>query len=124
MKNSFRENLRLELDYQGITVKELSAKTGVAKGTLDSYLGVRASMPPADIAVRIAQSLGVSVEYLISGIEHQKGLPLFDQNIRSIIAIITKLNGRDNEIMLGLARVLEKQAEAKKAGKQKTQPAL
>ena len=33
--NSFRENLRNELDFQGLTVKELSAKTGIVKGTLD-----------------------------------------------------------------------------------------
>ena len=40
--NSFRENLRSELDFQGLTVKELSAKTGIIKEALDNYLGVRA----------------------------------------------------------------------------------
>ena len=69
MKAYFRENLRLELDYLGLTVKELSVKTGIAKGTLDCYLGARASMPPADIAVKIAAVLKVSVEYLITGHE-------------------------------------------------------
>lgn len=66
---SFKENLRNELDYQGLTVKELSAKTGIIKGTLDNYLGVRASIPPADIAVKIAKALNVSVEYLVTGKE-------------------------------------------------------
>ncbi len=65
--NSFRENLRNELDFKGLTVKELSAKTGIIKGTLDNYLGVRASIPPADIAVKIADALNVSVEYLVTG---------------------------------------------------------
>ena len=65
--NSFRENLRSELDFKGLTVKELSAKTGIIKGTLDNYLGVRASIPPADIAVKIADALDVSVEYLVTG---------------------------------------------------------
>ena len=64
---SFRENLRNELDFQGLTVKELSAKTNIIKGTLDNYLGVRASIPPADIAVKIAEALNVSVEYLVTG---------------------------------------------------------
>ena len=41
--NSFRENLRSELDFQGLMVKELSAKMGTIKGTLDNYLGVRTS---------------------------------------------------------------------------------
>ena len=64
---SFKENLRAELDFQGLTVKELSIKTGIIKGTLDNYLGVRSSIPPADIAVRIAKALNVSVEYLVTG---------------------------------------------------------
>lgn len=66
---SFRENLRDELDFQGLTVKELAARTGIIKGSLDNYLGARASMPPADVAVRIAQALNVSVEYLVTGQE-------------------------------------------------------
>ncbi len=70
--NSFRENLRNELDFKGLTVKELSAKTGIIKGTLDNYLGVRASIPPADIAVKIADALNVSVEYLVTGKSKQK----------------------------------------------------
>ena len=45
MGSNFKSNLRTELDYQGLTVKELSAKTGIPKGNLDCYLGVRASMP-------------------------------------------------------------------------------
>ncbi len=64
---SFKENLRAELDFQGLTVKELSIKTGIIKGTLDNYLGVRSSIPPADIAVKIAKALNVSVEYLVTG---------------------------------------------------------
>ena len=70
--NSFRENLRNELDFQGLTVKELSAKTGIVKGTLDNYLGIRASIPPADIAVKIAEALNVSVEFLVTGKERKE----------------------------------------------------
>jgi transcriptional regulator with XRE-family HTH domain len=66
MSNDFKKNLRMELDYQDLTVKELSAKTGIPKPTLDCYLGSRATMPPADIAVHIAQVLHVTVEYLVT----------------------------------------------------------
>ena len=72
MSTNFKENLRAELDYLGFTVKELSTKTGIAKGTLDCYLGVRASMPPADIAVKIANALEITVEYLVTGSESKK----------------------------------------------------
>ena len=63
----FKDNLRDELDYQNMTVKELSLKTGVPKPTLSCYLSARNTMPPADIAVKIAQALGVLVEYLVTG---------------------------------------------------------
>ena len=67
MEKSFKDNLRDELNYQDMTVKELSLKTGIPKPTLSCYLSARKTMPPADIAVRIAQALNVSVEYLVTG---------------------------------------------------------
>jgi transcriptional regulator with XRE-family HTH domain len=109
METDFRSNLRSELDYLGLTVKELSQKTGIAKGTLDCYLGVRASMPPADIAAKIANALDVSVEYLVTG--QEKKDKLYAQNIRSIIQILTELNEKDIETILGLSKILKSQSE-------------
>ena len=109
MKANFKTNLRAELDYLGLTVKELGAKTGIAKGTLDCYLGVRASMPPADIAVKIAKALGVTVEYLVTGRESKKQDKLLDHNIRSIINILIELNKKDIKTVLGLAEILKYQ---------------
>ncbi|MCL2804902.1 MAG: helix-turn-helix domain-containing protein [Treponema sp.] len=63
----FNENLKGELEYKGMPVKELAHKTGIPKQTLDNYLLSNASMPPADKAVLIAQVLDVSVEYLVTG---------------------------------------------------------
>jgi len=113
MKTEFKTNLRDELDYLDLTVKELSAKTGIAKGTLDCYLGARASMPPADIAVKIAKTLGVTVEYLVTGEENQKNEKLLDHNIRSILQILTELNEKDIEAILGLSKILKSQSEKK-----------
>jgi len=64
---NFRENLRIELSYQDITIKELSARTGIPIATLDCYLGARATVPSVDAAVKIAQALQVSVEQLVIG---------------------------------------------------------
>ena len=71
MENSFKENLRAELDYQGITVKELSAKTGIPKPTLDCYLSNRRTIPPVDVAVKIARALHSSVEQLVLGDDYE-----------------------------------------------------
>jgi len=109
MDADFKTNLRAELDYHGLTVKELSAKTGIPKGTLDCYLGVRASMPPADIAAKIAHALDVTVEYLVTGQEIKKQDKLLDHDIRSINQILLELNEKDIKTILGLAKILKNQ---------------
>ena len=107
-KSSFRANLRSSLNSRNLTVKELSVITGIAKGTLDCYLGARASIPSADIAAKIAGALGVTVEYLVSGQNQKKQ----ENNIGSIIEILVELNERDIEIILKFSRVLKTQASA------------
>lgn len=65
---SFRENLRSELDFQNIQTKELADKTGISKRTLDAYLAKNGCEPTVCNAVKIANALGVSAEYLANGI--------------------------------------------------------
>jgi len=64
---NFRENLRSELNFQGVTIKELSARTGIPIPTLDCYLGTRATVPSVDAGFKIAQALRVSMESLLVG---------------------------------------------------------
>ncbi|MDR0876530.1 MAG: helix-turn-helix domain-containing protein [Treponema sp.] len=108
MESSFRKNLRDELDYQDLTVKELAAKTGIAKGALDCYLGKQASMPPANAAVKIAGALGVSVEYLVTGEKPREEDAQPAAKVRSILQILKGLNDNDQDILLGIAQVLRK----------------
>ena len=94
MEKSFKDNLRDELNYQDITVKELSLKTRIPKPTLSCYLSARNTMPPADIAVRIAQALNVSVEYLVTGTDSK--LTSFDnENIQPLHFLIEDLKTLD-----------------------------
>ncbi len=55
------------MEFQDIKVKELALRTGISQRTLEGYIGVRGSIPPADVAVKIAKALNVSVEYLVTG---------------------------------------------------------
>lgn len=112
--NSFRENLRNELDFQGLTVKELSAKTGIIKGTLDNYLGIRASIPPADIAVKIAKALNVSVEFLVTGKERKE-----NQSSTSLVSVsaeeknlLNDLNSIPQDIQKTFKTLLHQTAES------------
>lgn len=63
----FRSRLKDEISYQDIRLKELAEKAGLSLRTLETYVRTKGSMPAADVAVRIAQVLGVSVEYLVTG---------------------------------------------------------
>jgi len=65
--SSFSQRLRSEIDYLGLTRKEFAAKAGLKKRALDAYLEAQQSMPPADKAVQIADALGITVEYLVTG---------------------------------------------------------
>jgi transcriptional regulator with XRE-family HTH domain len=66
-KMGFRENLKSELSYSGLLVKELAALSGVNKFSIDNYLNTRGQVPSVEAAVKIARVLGVSVEYLVEG---------------------------------------------------------
>lgn len=112
-ETDFKKNLRAELDSLGLTVKELSLRTGIPKGTLDCYLGVRASIPPADIAARIATALGVTVEYLVNGQEVKKQETLLGHNysIGSIIQVLVGLSEKDLETILTLSKKLKTQTK-------------
>jgi transcriptional regulator with XRE-family HTH domain len=63
----FRENLKSELTYQDMLVKELAVLSGVNKFSINNYLNARGQVPSVEAAVKIARVLGVSVEYLVMG---------------------------------------------------------
>jgi len=110
MERNFRQILRDELDYQGLTVKELAQKSMVAKGAIDSYLGKQASMPPADTAVRIAAALGVTVEYLVNGQDNSResNTPFFSSpQKRSLLRIYDELLSVDQKLALDFVKLLK-----------------
>jgi len=98
----FNENLKGELEYRGMPVKELAHKTGIPKQTLDKYLLSNASMPLADKAVVIAQALDVSVEYLVTGKE-RKDKKISQQKLspetRSITDCVEPLSRENRKII-------------------------
>jgi transcriptional regulator with XRE-family HTH domain len=63
----FKENLKSEMEFRGISSKELAVLSTVKLSTLNAYLNVRSRRPSAENAVKIARALGITVEYLVSG---------------------------------------------------------
>ena len=108
---SFKENLREAIDYSGLEQKEVAHKANISLRNIENYLRENASIPVADKAVRIAQVLGVTVEYLVTG----KNLPVkllssSNPEIQELIRNINKLPKNKQRIViqnaLNLARIL------------------
>ena len=74
--SDFSKRLRSEIEYIGLNQKEFAAKAGIKKRALDAYLRAQQSIPPADIAVKMASVLGLSVEYLMTGKEYQQSIDI------------------------------------------------
>lgn len=64
---NFKDRLREEIEYKGISGKELAAKIGISYSTFLSYIDARGVLPNVETAVKIAEVLGVTVEYLVNG---------------------------------------------------------
>jgi transcriptional regulator with XRE-family HTH domain len=111
----FKENLKSELAYSGILVKELAALSGINKRTIDNYLNTHNCMPSADAAVRIATALGVTVEYLITGHEQQgrsSSMPFPESHV--ILKNLESLNKRDQKIVFNLIKSMREMENSEK----------
>jgi transcriptional regulator with XRE-family HTH domain len=104
----FRENLRETLEQLDIQQKELAAQAGISLRNLENYLREDSSMPSADKAVCIAQALGVSVEYLVTGSESQnkKSLVLLSTDFRSLVQLTEQLSKKDRLFVIENAKHL------------------
>ena len=105
----FRENLKAELVYSGVIIKELAARSGIKKKTIESYLGNRGYTPSVEAAVKIAKALGVSVEYLVTGKEDSKksARPSLPSDIQEIVLAIKQLSIKDRDFMLKIAHLIK-----------------
>lgn len=73
----FYERIDSLLKEKKRSQKEMCEAVGLATGQVYTNWKQRDSIPAADIAVKIAQFLGTSVEYLITGEENN---PLAEEN--------------------------------------------
>ena len=87
-------------------VKELAVLTGISKSTLDNYLNIRANIPPADVAVKIAQALGVTVEYLVTGEEKTNVKLPINPEITGLIQNFKYLKPEDRKIIANLTQLI------------------
>ena len=66
---SFNENLKEAMYCKNLTTMQLATMAGINAGTISSYLKTKGAMPPADKALKLAQALDVSVDFLVNGFD-------------------------------------------------------
>lgn len=94
----FKENLKDEIAYHGLMVKEVANKAGLQPSSLSNYLRENSSIPSADIAVKIARALNVSVEYLVTG----ENFSPFSSEVRLIAEKISQMNAQQRKYVSAL----------------------
>jgi len=102
----FWKIVKKEVDRQHTSFEWLYRKTQIAKGTFSSWKS-RNIIPRADEAIRIAEALKVSVEYLLTGVDRPnkpsnpavneiiETIPFFDDNdLRTLLATVRAMAAR------------------------------
>lgn len=105
---SFWRNVEAELEYKNMSRKELAQKARFAVSGMS--LGLQNnSMPSVDVAVRIADALDVSVEYLVTGTEKKFCQQANSKQFFHLINVLSKLSLYDlNTIHILATRMLER----------------
>ena len=97
------------MTYSGMLVKELAAKSGVSKHSIDCYLNARGQIPSVEAGVKIAQALGVSVEFLVTGTESKpsKKTPKISNNALIIAQLAEQLDDEKRQFLIDFIKWLK-----------------
>jgi transcriptional regulator with XRE-family HTH domain len=110
MEDSFWRNVQRRLIELGKSETELSRETGINRTTINNGINrntkSKASNPHVDTAVKIAQTLKTSVEYLVTGEEII--VPGLSPEAIAIARAADKLNAEGKRIILFQTEALEK----------------
>jgi len=87
------------------TQKEFSANTGISESTISDWKK-KGTNPAADKLSVIADSLDVSVEYLLTGEEKNSSVEKLDPFEQKLITYYRKLDPRSQGVLLGRAETM------------------
>ena len=102
----FWNNVKEELDYQGLLVKELSQKSELNFNYLCNAMSKK-SMPSVEVAFKIAKALDVSIEYLYSGIRQKNEL---SQDDKLLLNEYHQLSDHDKKVLRTILATMNKVA--------------
>ena len=99
----FNKNFKTELSYSGMTVKELSALTGINQNTLNNYLSKRGQIPSVETGAKIARSLGVSTESLVFGEEASQ-----NEELSAVIRLFKMMPEKKRKFLFNFIKLLSR----------------
>jgi transcriptional regulator with XRE-family HTH domain len=99
----FWKIVKREVERQETSFEWLYRKTSIPKGTFSSWKS-RNLMPRTDAAFKIAEALGVSVEYLLTGVD--KGSPVSNPRIQEIVEKVILFDDNDVEAVRALVNIM------------------
>jgi transcriptional regulator with XRE-family HTH domain len=97
-----RDNLKTAINSSGLIVKEIAARAGVKKRTIDKWVGAEQTEPKVKDLYEVCKILNITVEYLITGAPPD-GIPL---EILSIARKINSLGEKDKRAVIALLNSL------------------
>ena len=98
---SFWQNVEWEREIQNISRKELASRADFAVSGISLGLA-HDSVPSADVAVRIGNVLGVTVEYLVTGVDAARNAPSFSPPLVHLVKELHLLDSYDMETVSAL----------------------
>ena len=104
---SFWQNVENELKYKNISRKELADRASFAVSGISLGLS-HDSVPSADVAVRIAEVLGVSVEYLVTG---REPVDIPKENVTMVHRVMMNLRKLDKYDLESIHLLTKRMAE-------------
>lgn len=100
---SFRERLREEISFSGLSNKEVASKAGITVRSLVSYVSAQECMPSAEVAVRLAKALGTTVEYLMTGEPPLEPGTKSDDSTKKLFSVYRSLPPVQRKLLLSVA---------------------
>ena len=104
---TFWENVDEELKFRGIERKELGNLAEFPESYISKGIA-RKSCPSADLAIRIAKALNVSVEFLVTGKEPENDCEnqRIDSDMKQLIAKLNHFSPKQKKVILDMAEII------------------
>ena len=105
---TFWENVDSELNFIGMERKELGQKAGFPESYISKGIA-RKSCPSAELALKIADALNVSIEKLVTGTDRKtSSKDSISPDLRAMITKMNKFSPEQKKVIFDMVDVLAK----------------